>query len=274
MEFLITKDFNNKSIRDFFDYYHLSKKYQYKLEQAKSFFVKDEAKLDTLLKTGDKLIVLFENIDKKTHEAVFKDINILYENNHFLLVEKTRDLLVHSDGSNKDNLSSYVEGYFYHREIYARALHRLDLETTGMIMFSKNLLSHSAFEYMFTNRLIKKEYLCLCTGKFNESKGEINKAIGKNRHNNTQVISKTGKEALTKYEVLSYKNGISKVKVEIIGGRRHQIRVHLSSIGHPIVGDDLYGSKKQSDLMLHFYKISFIDPFNKKEFSYQFLPPW
>lgn len=89
--------------------------------------------------------------------------------------------------------------------------------------------------------------------------GQINAKIGKDRHENKQRVSKTGKEAISKYRVLQ--NGKeSKVEVEIIGGRKHQIRVHMASINHPIVGDKLYGKKDYTRLLLHFKKVKFIHP--------------
>lgn len=262
MIFPIPSQFNNQSLRAFFTHHHLGRVSSYNLEQAKALFINgSQATLESILHTNDELLILFEAIDKPTHEAVHQPINIVYEDRDLVVVEKEAGILVHSDGNQGITLSNIVQAHYHETGIVTRCLHRLDLETTGMVLFSKHLLAHASFTHLFESHQMKKEYVCLCEGKFPSASGVINSPIGRNRHENAQIVSKTGKSALTFYCVESYNHSISRLRVEIEGGRRHQIRVHLSSIGHPIVGDTLYGAKHPAPLKLHFEKITFTHPF-------------
>ncbi len=275
MNFVISKEFHNFTIEEYLQAFNLGKTYRYKLQITNSIYLNNNlAHLKMKIYQGDNLVILFENIDKVSHEAVFKKINILYEDDHFLLVEKEENLLIHSDGTKKNSLSNYVQGYYSKTNIYPRALHRLDYPVTGFVLFSKHLLAHSALEALFSQHKINKEYTCLCFGKLGKNKGEISLPLSKSRHDKKQITTKTGKDAKTLYEVLSYDNNISRLKVNIIGGRKHQIRAHLASIGHPINGDELYGSPVKGPLMLAFTKIEFIHPFTKQLFSYTKKPSW
>ncbi len=266
--------YQGKTIREVLLSFHLGKSTIYKLEEAGALFINgNPAKGADPLKAKDELLILFENIDEQTHEPIYEKIDVLYEDQDYLLVQKPQGLLTHSDGK-EVSLSNYVAAYFASSSVIARACHRLDLETTGMILFSKHLLAHAIMTYLFENHKITKEYVALCHGKFDNPQGIINTLIGRNRHIDAQIISKTGKSATTEYRVLSFKKGVSRVSVKIKGGRRHQIRVHLASIHHPIVGDNLYGSTVQEPMKLHFEKIEFMHPFTGKPFTYYLPPSW
>ncbi|MDD4212338.1 MAG: RluA family pseudouridine synthase [Bacilli bacterium] len=263
-----------KTIREVLLSFHLGKSTIYKLEEAGAIFINGSpAKGNDALKVKDELLILFENIDEQAHEPIYEKINILYEDQDYLLVQKPRGILTHSDGK-EISLSNYVAAYFALSPIVARACHRLDFETTGMILFSKHLLAHAIMTNLFENHSITKEYVALCHGKFDNPQGIINAPIGRNRHNDAQIVSKTGKSAVTEYHVLSFEKGVSRVRVKIEGGRRHQIRVHLASIDHPIVGDTLYGSTANEPMKLHFEKIEFIHPFTGKLFTHYLPPSW
>ncbi|MFA7126947.1 MAG: RluA family pseudouridine synthase [Bacilli bacterium] len=230
MIFPIPSRHHLQSVREFLLFYHLGKSHIYQLEQANALYINGESvKTSDILKQGDELLILFENIDETTHEAKYFPLDILWEDRDYLLVNKPGNLLVHSDGKGI-SLSHYVAAHYHDAAIVTRCLHRLDVETTGMVLFSKHLLAHAAMAYAFEQQSIEKEYVALCEGKFNVLDGVIDQPIGRNRHDQSQIISKTGKSAHTEYHVVSYRLGVSRVKVKITGGRRHQIRVHLASL--------------------------------------------
>ena len=199
-----------------------------------------------------------------------KKINVLYEDDDLLIVYKPINMLVHPDGNSNETLVNAVSNYYKGKNIIFEHLHRLDFETSGMIIFSKNILAHSYMSNLWENHDVLKQYICLCHNHFSIPKGTINKKIASDRHSNKQIISQGGKDAKTIYKVLEEINNISKVNVQIEGGRRHQIRVHLSSIHHPIVGDKLYGiDDKSSRMMLQFYKVGFVHPRTFEYFKFE-----
>jgi 23S rRNA pseudouridine1911/1915/1917 synthase len=150
--------------------------------------------------------------------------------------------------------------------------HRLDYDTSGLIVFSKDALTHSYLNYQLENNLFKKEYIAIVDGLLKNDYGVLDFPIGRNRHDSKKyLVSKTGKSAITRYQVIKRYANMSYVKVNIETGRTHQIRVHFSHVNHPIVGDELYG--KGSDRMyLHASKLSFIHPNTRKEITVECKP--
>lgn len=189
-------------------------------------------------------------------------VDILFQNDYLIAVNKPRNILVHSDGNTYETLQNAVYNYLLKTKHikFCQAVHRLDYETTGIVIFAKNSLALSFLSFEFERQLIKKEYAALINGKINPSNGEINKPISKDRHSLKQVVTKSGKKAKTVYKTIYYKDNISKLKILIIGGRKHQIRVHLSSVGHPIIGDKIYSQDLENSLKLHACHIELIDP--------------
>ena len=146
--------------------------------------------------------------------------------------------------------------------------HRLDYDTTGVILFCKDHITLSYFDYFFSTHEFKREYRLLASGIFNKKEGVINKPIAKDRHvNGKYLVYKTGKEAITNYKVLNEYKNYSYVSVLLKTGRTHQIRVHMSYLFHPLLGDKLYGDTTNlcNRVMLHSYKLSFVNPWTLKK---------
>ena len=259
----INYKFKNKSINELLEFYHLSKANIYKLKINKALTVNgDFVEFDYILKENDEINIDLEYTEDIYTEESKKDIDVLYEDDDFIIIKKPRGILIHSDGNDYDTLCNRL-AYYYNRNYIkssVRVVHRIDVDTTGMVIFPKHLLSASYLSYLFENEMVEKNYQCWVKGNFVEKTGVINSAIGKDRHSNKQRISKTGKPAYTEYKVIEEKKGKTKLQVLIKGGRRHQIRVHLSSINHPILGDKIYGEESKESLKLHFYNIKFIHP--------------
>lgn len=157
-------------------------------------------------------------------------------------------------------------------------VHRLDKDTTGLIICAKDDETHLKLVEMFANREINKKYLAICNGSFSKENGLIDKPIGRDEKDRKKmsVKSKSGKAAITEYNVLISNLKYSLVDVTLHTGRTHQIRVHFSSLNHPIIGDETYGNKnekiKANGQMLHSYYLEFSHPITDENLSFTVLP--
>lgn len=266
IKFYVQPQFDNWIFDEYIKTYFINLSYINNLINLKKIKINDNIikSSNEILKNGDILEITFP-IDEII--PCNEGLNILYEDDWIIAVNKEADFLVHSDGEdNKRTLMNAVYNYLSKSDEapYAYPIHRLDYETTGIVIFAKNRLTLSFLSVEIEKREVKKEYVCLCYGKFRKHTGIINAPIGKNRHNNQQFVNKKGKTAETQYAVL-YNGDISKVLVKIKQGRKHQIRVHMSYINHPICGDKLYGNDTEGKLKLHFKKIEFIHPYTRNK---------
>ena len=162
-------------------------------------------------------------------------------------------------------MANYIAYYYTktNQDKTIRHVHRLDTETSGCLVYAKDVLTHSYLSNLFENSKVKKEYTTICYGIIEKS-GKIDTPIGRNRHNNLMITTKNGANALTLYKPIKHINGNTLLNVEIKTGRTHQIRVHLSSIKHPIIGDKMYGKPDDvKRVMLHCSHIGFVHPVYK-----------
>lgn len=198
------------------------------------------------------------------------DINIIYEDKDIAVVEKDVDLIVHPAPGQYSN--TLVNGLLYHidnlsdkGEYYRPGIvHRLDKDTSGLMVIAKTNESYDFLVEQFKQRSPKRYYICVVKGFLKEEDGEINLPIGRDPNDRTKmkVIDQNSKEAITRYKVLKRTEEYSVIEAELITGRMHQIRVHFSHLGHPIIGDEKYSGKKENlkNYLLHAYKIGFIHP--------------
>lgn len=258
------------TLKEYLESFHLGKSKIYTLLASKSIQMNGEVSTsDTLLKENDCIsIEIEESIDYLPDK---KKLDILYEDDYLLVVNKPAHILVHPDDKQKQGTMCNIVAYYYQNRGWSyqiRYAHRLDIDTTGVLLFVKDPLTLAAIDQMISTHELRRTYLCLAQGKFKEKKGTINAPIGEDRHHQQRKrISKTGKPAITHYEVIKQFKGYSLVQVELETGRTHQIRVHLASIGHPILGDSLYGgrtSEKISRVMLHSYEANFVHPITQQ----------
>ena len=254
-----------KTVFDYLSSFNLGKEKIKYYRLNNSIFINGEKKpTDTKLVKGD-ILVLENKLDKLDVLPLAKKISILYEDEYLLIINKPTNIVVHSDGAeNINNTLVNAVAYYYKNkglDIPVRYVHRLDKDTTGIIIFAKDPLTESYLSSKIEERLLHRDYLALVSGSIKKDL-VINKPIGRDRHINGKYrISETGKEAITLVSVQKDYKKFSLVRLSLKTGRTHQIRVHLSSIGHPILGDTLYGGsdnliKRQA---LQSYYVTFKD---------------
>lgn len=213
----------------------------------------EKVKPSTKLKMGDEIFIddsLFE-----VPEILPEDIplDIVYENNDYAIINKQKNLIVHPAGSivtgTLVNALLFKYGYEGLSHIGGEdrpgIVHRLDKDTTGLMVIAKNNESYRYLKELFETRQVRKEYLAIVFGNFDKKSGKIENFMDRDPHNRRKMaVRPTGRKAISEYEVISEVEGFSLVKVHIITGRTHQIRVHMTDINHPLLGDPVYGNFK------------------------------
>lgn len=172
-----------------------------------------------------------------------KGLSLISENKDFIAINKEAGMLTIPDRHDETQASLYKILNQKYGKIFI--VHRLDRDTSGLILFAKNETAHKYFSQLFEQRNIEKKYLGIVRGSMPERNGSINEPIGEHPvKKGVMTISKKGKASLTNYEVLEDFGIYSLVQFEIQSGRTHQIRVHTKSIGHPVICDEIYGDGK------------------------------
>lgn len=237
------EDIFQSTIQEFFDEFIPSKKVQHLLIQNKQINLDGNP-----VKRESDIVGLKLNINIYPNENEYKEvkntIDVIYEDEFLLVVNKPKGLLVHSDGNSELTLTDMVKSYYKDKPyISPQPLHRLDKETCGLVVYSKSEIFQPLFDKYLSKKKIRRNYLAFVKGSLPEDKTlTINKAIGNDRHNpNKKIIYKNGQPALTKVRSLGCKKDISVLRCTLDTGRTHQIRVHLASENLPILNDDLYG---------------------------------
>ena len=199
----------------------------------------------------------------------FKPVPVVYEDDFCLVANKKPFLLVHGDGNQDDTLTSRVNAYLVTNSARfpAQPVNRIDFEASGLVLFSKHPLVKAYLDQQFEDGTAKKEYLAVVDGRVDHREIDINNPIARDRHNaEKMIVFKKGKPAHTHISRLKLFDDKSLVKAEISTGRKHQIRVHLSNLGYPILNDPLYGLvRNKKGLMLQAYRLSFLQPFTHQK---------
>lgn len=231
----------------------------------------EKTKASTKVQLGQELSIKMSLEEPTKIKAEDIDIDIIYEDDDIIVVNKPKNMVVHPAVGNKSGtLVNAILGKHelsdLNGEIRPGIVHRLDKNTTGVLIVAKNNYAHQKIATQIQNRETKKTYIALVRGIISENNAEINMPIGRHPTDRKKMaVVKNGKEALTKFKVLKrYKQGYTLLEIDLMTGRTHQIRVHMSHIGYPIVGDDVYSNGKNefgvTSQMLHAYKISFCHP--------------
>lgn len=258
------------TIEEFLNHFKQSKKNKYLLLQNKQILINDEVVKYIHTNIFNKQITLILEDNKVDWKPSSKKCEIIYEDPFVLIVHKQAGIIIHSD-TNEECLNNEVARYYVDHDIHTtiRPIHRLDKETTGLVIYSKIPFFQPYFDYQLEEKRIHREYLAVVIG--NRNIGDIftvNKPIGRDRHiSNKYRISKNGKDSITHFEVIGKKHGYNLIRCTLETGRTHQIRVHLSSIGLPIVNDSIYGiaSSDFKEMGLFAQNVTFYNPLTNKK---------
>lgn len=256
---------------------HISSRLLTKLKKNNSIYLNNKnVYLDYPLKYGDNIFI---DIDfNETSENIIPikmNLDIIYENDAYIVVNKPANMPVHPSALHfNDSISNGIQYYFNQNNIKTkiRPVNRLDMNTSGIVIFAKNEYVQEALINQMKSNQFKKEYIAVLDGNLNTLKGTINVPIA--RKDNSIIercISPEGKPSITHYELIKNLDNYCIVRFWLETGRTHQIRVHCKHIGHPIVGDTLYGTKSNdiTRQALHAHKVSFIHPITHELVKYE-----
>ena len=223
------------------------------------------------LKKADEIEIMIPEPEILSVEAENIPIDIVYEDEDVIVVNKAQGMVVHPAPGNYNG--TLVNALLYHCNdlssingvIRPGIVHRIDKDTSGILVIAKNDDAHNKLSEQLKDHSMKREYYALIEGRLKNNDGTIDKPLGRCKKDRLKIgIIEDGKRAVTHYEVVERYNGYTLVKCVLETGRTHQIRVHMASIGFPLVGDPLYGFKRQKfkleGQVLHARTLGFIHP--------------
>lgn len=227
------------------------------------------------LKSGDKVSVFLPREEPTDHLAVsHEEVDVLYEDGHYLIVNKPSGVAsVPSSLYPNHTVANRVKGYIQEKGYYHQTVHivnRLDKDTSGVMLFAKHSLAHSYLDRLLQNDEVYKEYVAFVHYKLEITHDTIEEPIARASDSIIKRrIHASGKSSKTEFWILKQFAEGAKVKIQLHTGRTHQIRVHFSHIGHPLMGDTLYGSESNEidRQALHCVKVSFCHPFTHQQLT-------
>ncbi len=281
MKIIINKENNNKRIDKILPEILSKPRSQVqKLIASELIFVNgSNVKNNYKLNEGDEVEIKEVEESKVIVSHQKMDLNIVFEDEHLLVVNKPSNMVVHPAPGHYTN--TLVNGLQYYSdslsdvngEFRPGIVHRIDKNTSGLLIVAKTNETHNILSKMISDKEVKREYKAIIHGKMIEREAVIKAPIGRNQQDRKKmsVTEKNSKFAQTNVKVIDYNELYTLVKCELQTGRTHQIRVHLKYINHPVVGDPEYGPKKTIDTIgqaLHAYRLSFEHPITKEKLEF------
>ncbi len=243
------------------------------------------AKSSYKVKIGDKITIDIPEPEQPDIEAENIPLDIIYEDEHMLVINKAQAMVVHPAPGNYNG--TLVNALMYHCKeslsgingvLRPGIVHRIDKDTSGLLLVAKTNEAHLSLSEQIQKKTARRHYVCIVCGIMKNKKGIIDAPIGRHPTNRLKmaVTPTNSKDAVTHFEVLEYLDNATYVACDLETGRTHQIRVHMQYIGHPIVGDPLYLNKNSYNLKgqaLHAQSITFNHPISGKTMSFSAQPP-
>lgn len=250
------------------DYFLIPRKIRHFLRTKKHVRVNGElVHWQEIIKPNDRIELTFDTEDYPEKQIPLGQTDLveeLYQDEHFIIVNKPVGMKTHGNEPTEIALLNHVTAYVGQT---CYVVHRLDMETSGAVLFAKNPFVLPILNRLLEDKRISREYLALCQGTFQKTDFTLRDKIGRHRHDRRKrvVDPHKGQEAVTHVHVLQTNRQTSLVRCQLETGRTHQIRVHLAHQGHPIVGDPLYNQMPAERLMLHAQTLQLTHPFTLEE---------
>ena len=235
------------------------------------------------LHKNDLIFILLPDLKETKVEPEDIKLEVVFEDKDLIVVNKLQGMVTHpASGVYK---GTFVNALLFHCKdslsgingvLRPGIVHRLDKDTSGLIIACKNDKSHAEIAKQIQERKLQRKYLAIVHGKVQYDQGIVNKPIGRDKiHRHKMAIVKNGRAAVTHFKVLKRFEKFTLLECSLETGRTHQIRVHMTSIGHPVVGDKTYGKKNDTCelMMLHAYKLVFKHPKTQKEIKLEIEMP-